>query len=217
MELRSTMKLLELFCGTKSISNVFAEMGVKTFTIDFNPKFNPDLCIDIMDLDISMLPWMPNVVWASPDCRTWSIASVGHHWNNHIPKTDECKKGVELLNKTLDIIEEINPLYLFLENPMGMMRKYPRIQKLSEIYFHHTVTYCKYGDLRMKPTDIWTNNPNWHPKPMCTPKRKGTVNNCHHEKAPRGSKSGTQGLKSAMERSRIPRALCVEIRDSCIL
>ena len=34
---------------------------------------------------------------------------------------------------------------------------------------------------------------------------------CHHEEAPRGSKTGTQGLKGNMERSVVPRQLCIEI------
>ena len=35
--------------------------------------------------------------------------------------------------------------------------------------------------------------------------------NCHHEEAPRGSRTGTQGLKDNYERSKIPYELCKEI------
>ena len=43
---------------------------------------------------------------------------------------------------------------------------------------------------------------------------------CHngdscHESAPRGSKTGTQGLKNAKERSVIPKLLCEHIVDIC--
>jgi hypothetical protein len=31
----------------------------------------------------------------------------------------------------------------------------------------HTITYCQYGDTRMKPTDIWTNVGWWQPKTAC--------------------------------------------------
>ena len=34
-------------------------------------------------------------------------------------------------------------------------------------YNRHTITYCQYGDNRMKPTDIWTNNKNWISKKIC--------------------------------------------------
>ena len=73
----------------------------------------------------------------------------------------------------------------------------------------YTVTYCQYGDTRMKPTDIWTNHPDPHFKPMC---KNGDP--CH-EKAPRGSATGTQGLKGSKERSVIPAQLCQHIVDIC--
>lgn len=72
-------------------------------------------------------------------------------------------------------------------------------------HYRHTVTYCQYGDNRMKPTDIWTNCSEWKPKPMC---KNGE--NCH-ESAPRGSKTGTQGIKGAKDRGVIPPALFYEI------
>ena len=82
---------------------------------------------------------------------------------------------------------------------MNFMQELPR----------YTITYCQYGDTRMKPTDIWTNHPSPRFKPMCH-----NGDNCH-EKAPRGSKTGTQGLKGAKERSIIPEKLCEHIVDIC--
>jgi hypothetical protein len=77
-----------------------------------------------------------------------------------------------------------------------------------------TIWYCTYGDKRAKPTDIWTNNlksednlNGWQPRPQCHNGNK----NCHHEPAPRGSRTGTQGLKGNYERSKIPQELCQEI------
>lgn len=73
----------------------------------------------------------------------------------------------------------------------------------------YTVTYCQYGDTRMKPTDIWTNISDPQFKPMC---KNG--DGCH-VKAPRGSQTGTQGLKNAKERSIIPQELCEHIVEVC--
>ena len=98
----------------------------------------------------------------------------------------------------LDLIRELKPKYWFIENPRGGMRKMTWMQGLPR----YTVTYCQYGDTRMKPTDIWTNHPNPKFKPPC---HNGDP--CH-EPAPRGSKTGTQGLKSSIDRSRIPHKLC---------
>ncbi len=64
-------------------------------------------------------------------------------------------------------------------------------------------------DVRMKPTDIWTNHPNPKFKPMC---KNG--DSCHVS-APRGSKTGTQGLKWARGRGVIPEQLCEHVCNIC--
>lgn len=83
-------------------------------------------------------------------------------------------------------------------------------------HIRHTIWYCQYyngeGINRAKPTDIWTNNLNWIPRPVC----KNGNPNCSHERAPRGSQTGTQGLKDSYERSKIPKELCKEILRSII-
>ena len=206
------MNMVELFCGTKSVSNIFKDEDYDVFTIDYDPQHNPDLCIDILNFDVSMLPWTPDVVWASPDCTCFSLAAVGHHWNkDKTPKTEKCVNALKVLEKTIDIILEMG-CTAFIENPRCVTRKQDAITLLeSNGFVRHTITYCQYGDTRMKPTDIWTNNPHWKPKPMC---KNGDP--CH-ERAPRGSSTGTQGIKGAIERSRIPRELCEEIYQSCMV
>ena len=61
----------------------------------------------------------------------------------------------------------------------------------------------------MKPTDIFTNYPDPKFKPMCH-----NGDSCH-ESAPRGSQTGTQGLKGSKERSRIPDKFCEYIVEIC--
>jgi hypothetical protein len=97
-------------------------------------------------------------------------------------------------------------MVFFIENPRGMLRKMPWMQE----FIRHTIWYCKYGDERAKPTDIWTNSTTWIPRPICHNGNK----ECHHQPAPRGSKTGTQGRKGAYERSKIPEQLCSEILKS---
>ena len=105
-----------------------------------------------------------------------------------------------------EIIEYFKPKYWFIENPRGKLRKLEVVKDLPI----NTITYCSYGDMRMKPTDIWTNDNNWKPRKMC---KNGMP--CH-EAAPRGSKTGTQGLKGNYERSKVPYELCKEILKSII-
>lgn len=199
------MKILELFSGTES----FSKAAVKsiTFTSDNDPIFESDYCVSVMDFNTSRVPFCPDVIWASPPCETFSVASLGHHWTGgrgaYIPKTQSCIDGIERVKKTIEIIRELKPRFWFIENPRGVLRKMD-FMNVPGVY-RYTVTYCQYGDTRMKPTDIWTNIPDLELKPMC---KNGMP--CHIA-APRGSSTGTQGIKTYKDRSRIPAELCRDI------
>lgn len=197
---------IELFSGTKSFSKVAEKKGFKTLTIDNDKKLEPNICIDILNLDVKRLPRNPFILWASPPCTSFSVASLRKYWVNSRPRISQTYIGIALVKKTLEIIEELNPTYWFIENPRGMLRHIDFMKPLHK----KTVTYCQYGDQRMKPTDIWTNNINWIPKPMCSP------NDPCHISSPRGSKKGTQGLNDAKERGIIPPLLIEEIINNCI-
>ena len=201
------MKVLELFAGTRSIGKAFEKRGHDVFSIEWDKDFeNIDLYDDINNVtveDIIKRFGRPDVIWASPDCTTYSIAAISHHRrkepNGNLAPVSEYAKFCDKTNKhVLELIRELNPKYFFIENPRGGLRKMDFMQGIPR----HTVTYCQYGDSRMKPTDIWTNHPNPNFKPMCKNGDK-----CH-ESAPRGSKTGTQGLKGSKLRSVIPEKLC---------
>ena len=210
------MVILELFAGTRSISKEFEKRGHKTFSVEWNKDFkNISLYKDISKLTakeiIKLCGGVPDVIWASPDCTTYSVAAIYYHRrrsknsSNLIPITDYAKFCDSTNKHVLDLINELKPKFYFIENPRGGLRNMDFMKGL----YRYTVTYCQYGDKRMKPTDIWTNHPNPKFKPAC---KNG--DSCH-EPAPRGSKTGTQSLKDAIERSRIPEKLCEHIVDIC--
>lgn len=208
------MKLLELFAGTRSIGKSFEKRGHEVFSIEWNKDFeNIDLYDDVNNVrsdDIIKLFGKPDIIWASPDCTTYSIAGISHHRrqdaNGNLAPVSDYAKFCDKTNKhVLGLIRDLNPKYFFIENPRGGLRKMDFMSGIPR----YTVTYCQYGDSRMKPTDIWTNHPNPNFKPMCKNGDK-----CH-ESAPRGSKTGTQGLKGAKERSVIPTELCDYIVTIC--
>lgn len=201
------MRILELFAGSRSIGNAAVSLGHTVLSTDINDFGSIDVLGDI--LQIPMDVWRdfdPDMIWASPPCTAFSVASIGHHWTGgakaYVPKTEGAVLGQMLMRHTLRIIEEVKPVVWYIENPRGLMRKMPEMEALP---IRHTVTYCQYGDTRMKPTDIWTNCTTWIPRPMC---KNGAT--CH-EAAPRGARTGTQGRSNAHERSKIPPALCIEV------
>ena len=203
------MKVLELFAGSCSFSNVAKKYGFKTYTTDIKQYGNIDEVVDIFDFNYKNIPFKPDIIWASPPCTTFSVASCGKHWTapdlygNREPKTEEAKLGLDILIRTIEIMHYFNPKFYFIENPRGLMRKMFIMQPLPR----YTVSYCQYGDKRMKPTDIWTNL-------KFTPRMCKNGASCH-EAAPRGSRTGTQGLKNNHERAKIPEQLCETLYSLC--
>ena len=134
------MKVLELFAGSRSIGKACEELGYEVYSSDINPFPGIDYVTDIRDFDVDKVPFVPDIIWASPPCTYFSVASIGKHWNkDNTPKSDNAI------------------------------------------------------------------NLNWKPKTMC---KNGMP--CHVS-APRGSQTGTQGMKGNYERSKIPHELCIEV------
>ncbi len=207
------LKTEELFSGTGSFSKVAKEKGHSIFRVDYDLDFECEYHANLMnEFEYKLLPQEIDVLWCSPPCDSFSVASIGKHWNkNHTPKTEQAKQSLKLLKILIKqislMLKKNNNLIFFIENPRGKMRKI--INKYFILYNlevkRHTVTYCQYGDSRMKPTDIWSNCKEWKSRPMC---KNG--DSCHIP-APRGSKTGTQGLKGSILRGVIPRDLFIEI------
>lgn len=209
------MKVLELFAGTQSIGKEFKARGHEVFSVEWDKDFeNISLYADISKLTATEIIEKfghPDVIWASPDCTTFSVAAISKHRKrnpengNLEPISDYAKFCDATDQHVLELIKELNPTFFFIENPRGAMRKMEWMQDIPR----YTITYCQYGDSRMKPTDIWTNHPDPQFKPPC---KNGDP--CHI-RAPRGSRTGTQGLKGAKERARIPEQFCKHIVDIC--
>ena len=199
------MKTIELFAGTRSFSKVAAQHGHQTFTTDIDVIDGQDLVADITKLTAGDFPYRPDILWASPPCEGFSVAAIGKNWGGgyrgYEPKSESAHRSIMLVQETLRLIDELKPTWVFVENPRGLLRKLDLLAHLPR----HTVTYCQYGDTRMKPTDIWTNADWWQPLSVC---KNGDP--CHVA-APRGSKTGTQGIKGYKDRSRIPAGLFEEI------
>ena len=215
------MKVLELFAGTRSIGKAFEAKGHEVYSIEWNKDFaDIDWYEDIGKItaqDILQRFGQPDVIWASPDCTTFSVAAISRHRRknpingNLDPISEYAVFCDEVDQHVLQLIEQLHPTYWFIENPRGGMRKMIWMQDLPR----YTVTYCKYetdkpvNERRMKTTDIWTNHPNPKFRPPC---KNGDP--CY-EPAPRGSQTGTQRLKNAIDKAKIPEALCNHIVEIC--
>ena len=156
------MRVLELFAGTRSIGKAFEHRGHEVFSVEWNKDFeNIDLYCDIGTLtakEVIEKFGKPDVIWASPDCTTYSVAAISHHRrlnpeNGNLDPVSDYAKFCDKVNQhVLELIKELDPKYFFIENPRGGLRKMVFMQDIPR----YTITYCQYGDTRMKPTDIWS-------------------------------------------------------------
>lgn len=223
MDSNGKLVVLELFAGTRSIGKAFERKGHKVYSVDWDKSFdNIDLYADIGSLSADDLRQLVggkhiDVCWMSFDCSTFSVAALGTHrkknpiTGNLDPQTDYARFCDKVDAHCIELLKEVKPTLYFIENPRGGLRKMDFMQGLPR----YTVTYCSYlthlpvEQRPMKPTDLWTN----HPFPKFLPASKNGDKD--HAPAPRGSRTGLQGIKGWKDRSRIPDALCDHIVEIC--
>jgi len=123
------VKVLELFAGTRSIGKAFEKRGHKVFSVEWDHDFKDiDLYEDISKLtakQVLTLFGRPDVIWASPDCTTYSVAAISYHrrlnklTGNLDAVTDYARFCDECDTHVIELIKELNPKYYFIENPRG--------------------------------------------------------------------------------------------------
>lgn len=188
---------IELFSGSGQVSAILKSKGFKTLTIDINPKFNPQLCVDILDLTLEDLPGTVDFLWASPDCSKLSRAAAQRHWKKetvsyrsykYTALTSESKKSIQLIEKTVSLICALNPKVWFIENPVGRL---PHLQSMRSLgHYRYCVNYADWGFPYSKETYIFTNQ--LLPLPTIVQKRFG---------------NGLRSVEGSYKRSLIPAGL----------
>jgi hypothetical protein len=202
--------VLELCCGWKSVSNCLVQdHGWTATTIDVLPKFKPTICCDVTTWDyrahFARHP-PPDVVWASPPCKSFTVASWSKHRDGQGDATSaEGEKGDACVRACLEIIAHLrtlNPRLLwFVKNPLhGAFRKLECVRPFIERGECRMLQYGDYAPAThsLKPTLVLTNCVTWLPKQMVL--RKSVV---HWDRL------------SKKRRTVIPRAVCAEIAHVC--
>ena len=202
-------RVLDLFCGLGGFSQAFDESERwSVTTVDIEDRFDPDITADVFELRPSDFEQEFDVVLASPPCTQFSIAAEWHgHWGGEgSPQTPAAADSVGLLYHTIGLIRGLAPDYWLLENPRGHMRRFLGTPT-------GFVTYCQYGEVYQKPTDLWGNHP-----PMayhdCSP-----GDDCHVASESRDQQGddhpGNALPRDPAERAKVPQELSEQIRDAC--
>tara|TARA_Y100001963_G_scaffold153992_1_gene241862 strand:- start:51 stop:755 length:705 start_codon:yes stop_codon:yes gene_type:complete len=213
-------KVLDLGCRTGSAIASWRAAGDVVVGVDWE-EFGQQICGDFTKeetweiIDNVTPVWEDEAkpydfIWFSPDCSIFSMANM--RWDKNFepgtfePVSERAILEVEGIKFVIEKIKERNPRFGWvMENPRALMRKMDFVQDLDRA----TVSYCQYGDSRMKPTDLFGDIP-W----LFEPKLCKNGDPCHIS-APRGSRSGTQGMPKT-EAGMIPFELSFRLREAAI-
>ena len=143
-------RLLELFCGTKSVSKAVGHEFDEVISLDLDAAHEPTIVADIPQWDYTVYP--PghfHTVWASPPCTEFSC--LNRSWPNKVPNL---ALADAIVQRTIAIIEYFDPKRFFLENPQtGALKDRPYMLGLPYI----DMDYCQFSDWGYKKhTRFWT-------------------------------------------------------------
>lgn len=219
-------RLLELFCGTKSVGKVFKVDDYEIISLDYNKKFDATHTEDILNWDYTIYPvGYFDVIWASPDCTTWSIATGGKYrikesiYGLNNAHQDKATIGNNMILKVIEILKYFQPNAWFIENPRGLLKYFPPLVDFITEYnaFMNLVYYANYNNWDFpKPTNIWSNLPLWEDekKPIMASDKYVTYYSNYDNRLKR-CYNGYK-FKSAEVRSKIPEDLIKRLKDLII-
>ena len=162
------MLILDLFSGSQSVKKVCDVLGWDYISVDLNNKYEPTYNVDILKWNYQAEDLKPDLIWASPCCTTWSIATHKHRTLKEglEPKTEAARNANLLIAKTIEIINyylDLNPkMFYLIENPRGRLQHYQPMIDFAK--YKTLVYYINYGHQNAKPTNIWSNVELWTEK-----------------------------------------------------
>lgn len=102
--------MLDLFSGTGAASRAAEVRGWRVLRIDNAPDSNANIRVDLLN-------WSPigtfDLIWASPPCNLLTTVR---------PKGRDVEKGLELVERSIEIIRQLKPRWWVIENVHGATR-----------------------------------------------------------------------------------------------
>lgn len=162
------MRLLEIFCGTKSMGKVFEKNDWEVISIDIEKKFKPTICIDVLEWDYKSfdknyfdhIHFSPPCIYMSQMQSTWYGRYKGTGDNKYLFTEDilkeQLKESDKLLHKINEIIDYFDNITFTIENPYH--NQFNNIIKRNILNYDYVICdYCMYDYPIKKPTVFYNN------------------------------------------------------------
>ena len=201
------MRLLEIFCGTKSMGKVFEKNGWEVISIDIEKKWKPTICIDVLEWDyksfdknyFNHIHFSPPCIYMSQLQQSWYNRYKGRGDNKYLftekIHREQLEESDKLLHKINEIIDYFDNITFTIENPYHT--NFNNIINRNILNYDYVVCdYCVYDYPIKKPT-VFYNNFNLK------------LNRCDKSHTHTAWKKFCGGSNSLIEkRYRIPEKLC---------
>ena len=94
------MRFLNLCSGTASVSRAFNDANYDVVDVDWDNRFGPTHCVDIMTWECPYPEGHVDVVWASPDCTQYNKAKTTAKTPRNFDRADRLvKRCLELIRQ----------------------------------------------------------------------------------------------------------------------
>ena len=122
--------------------------------------------VDIMEIQFKNIDFVPDFIWCSPPCITYSRLSGGKHRSvsaGEFARTPLATEHDGIFTQMMGILKFFrnkNPnLIVVIENPVGELQNMPLMQQAEDYFplFRAEFHYCQFGRDDKKPTHLWTN------------------------------------------------------------
>ena len=162
------MRLLEMFCGTKSFGKVFEKNGWEVISLDIDESRKPTIVADILLWDYKMfdknyfnhIHFSPPCIYMSQQQQTWYGRLKGRGENKYLftkeLHLEQLKESDLILHKINEIIDYFENITFTIENPFHT--KFNNITRRNILnYPYEVVDYCMYNHPIKKPTVFFNN------------------------------------------------------------
>lgn len=162
------MRLLEIFCGTKSMGKIFEKNGWDVISIDIEKKWNPTICVDVLEWDFKTfnknyfdhIHFSPPCIYMSQVQQSWYGRYKGRGDNKYLfteeIHKERLKESDKLLHKINEIIDYFDNITFTIENPYHT--KFNNIINRNILKYDYSICdYCMYDYPIKKPTVFYNN------------------------------------------------------------